>query len=95
MALVFHECKADYQVLFYRQSGSTFERFGPQFTLLDFDQPRLDTQGTPAVRTRHRPTGDRQFFKVAGNDIQLLAESGDWQPVASGVGARAVAPEKR
>lgn len=89
VALVFHECRADYKVVFYKQRGATgFERFGAVYNLLDYDAPHLDRAATPVLRTRHRGTNDAQFFRVTSTDVDLVPERGEWQPITPGVALR-------
>jgi hypothetical protein len=86
--LVFRECESDYKVIFYRRGQSGFLRFGPEFNLLNFEQPLLDGNPKPTIRTRHIPSGERQYFSVTADDVNLVPEQGEWQNILPGVALR-------
>jgi hypothetical protein len=83
--LVFRECVSDYKVIFYRRGQSGFLRFGPEFNLLNFEQPLLDGSPKPTIRTRHIPSGERHYFRVTADDVNLVPEQGEWQTLPPGV----------
>jgi hypothetical protein len=93
--LVFHECESDYKVIFYRASQSGFDRFGPEFNLVNFEQPLLDSGPKPTIRTRHIPTGERQYFKVTAEEVDLVPEQGKWQDLRPGVAVPSPASDHR
>jgi hypothetical protein len=83
--IVLREGTSDYGVVFYKRSGQQYVPFGPALHPLGFEVPTVSGEAPPVIRARHRASGEGYHFEISSEAVDLVPDSGSWEPVRPGV----------